>query len=66
MIRYRYKSRKEEKDNSPQEYKMKKFAVLKVKLAKQENEIYFYDKTEQEILGIIDSLKGVEYFSVVE
>lgn len=45
---------------------MEKFAVLKVKLAKQENEIYFYDKTEQEIVEIIDSLKGVKHFSVVE
>lgn len=45
---------------------MKKFAVLKIKLAKQENEIYFYDKTENEIVEIIDELKGIEYFSVIE
>ena len=45
---------------------MKKYSVLKVKLARQENEIYFYDKTEKEIVEIIDELKGVEYFSVVE
>ena len=45
---------------------MKRYAVLKVKLARQENEIYFYDKTEREIVEIIDGLKGVEYFSVVE
>lgn len=43
---------------------MKRFMVLTIKLARQENEIYFYDKTEQEIIDIVDSYKDVEYFTV--
>lgn len=43
---------------------MKRYMVLTIKLARQDNEIYFYDKTESEIVNIIDSYNDVEYFTV--
>lgn len=44
---------------------MKKY-ILEVKVNNNERTIFFYNKTEQECVEIIDGLHGIEWFDLKE